>query len=195
MLKKALLAIALSLFASSAFAVCSQIPLNIKDGSSNTVAMSSASAADGNCKTYIDADTSSQIHSDLTAAIPAGTNLIGKAGFDQTTQGTTNGVTNGAHTYQAVAASATATVLGSTGAAGDYLSHCDVYPASTSPGVVTVFDSTNTAPNSAILFPGGASSTSNLVPFAIPVGAISVNGAWKVTTGASISVVCYGKFT
>lgn len=106
------------------------------------------------------------------------------------------GVVNGGNFYQAVAASATATVLqSSTGAAGDYLSHCVLYPTSTSPGVVTVFDNTNAAGTSAILFPGGASSLSNLAPIPIPVGAISVSGAWKVTTGASISVVCYGKFS
>jgi hypothetical protein len=45
------------------------------------------------------------------------------------------------------------------------------------------------------LFAGGATSISNLVPFAIPVGAVSVNGAWKVTTGTAVSVVCYGKFS
>lgn len=106
------------------------------------------------------------------------------------------GVVNGGSTYQAVAASQTATVLQSaTGATGDYLSHCDIYPTSTSPGVVTVFDNTNTAANSVILFAGGATSTSNLVPIAVPVGANSVNGAWKVTTGANVSVVCYGKFS
>ena len=135
------------------------------------------------------------LNSQVILATPAGTNIIGKVGIDQTTMGTTNGVVNGASTYQAVAASQTATVLGSTGATGDYLSHCTIYPTSTSPGVVTVFDSTNTAANSAVLFPGGATSTSNLVPFAIPVGAKSVNGAWKVTTGAAVSVVCVGKFT
>lgn len=79
-MKKALLALALSLIASSANAVCSQIPLNVKDASSNTVAMSSASAADGNCKTYIDADTSSQLHTDLTAAVAAGENHLGEVG-------------------------------------------------------------------------------------------------------------------
>lgn len=106
------------------------------------------------------------------------------------------GTVNGGSTFQAVAASATATVLQtSTGAIGDYLSHCTIYPTSTSPGVVTVFDNTNTAANSAILFPGGAASLSNLVPFAVPVGAVSVAGAWKVTTGASVSVVCEGKFS
>jgi hypothetical protein len=105
-------------------------------------------------------------------------------------------VVNGGSFYQAVAASQTATVLqSSTGAAGDYLSHCDIYPTSTSPGVVTVFDSTNTAANSAILFAGGATSLSNLAPIPIPVGAVSVNGAWKVTTGANVSVACFGKFS
>lgn len=105
-------------------------------------------------------------------------------------------VVNGGSFYQAVAASQTATVLqSSTGAIGDYLSHCVLYPTSTSPGVVTVFDNTNAAAGSAILFPGGATSLSNLAPISIPVGAVSTAGAWKVTTGASISVVCYGKFS
>ena len=77
-MKKFLLALAFSLIASSsAFAVCSQIPLNVKDASSNTVAMSSKTGADGNCTTNVDADTSSQLHTDLTSATPAGTNTIG----------------------------------------------------------------------------------------------------------------------
>lgn len=103
---------------------------------------------------------------------------------------------NGATTYQAVAASSTATPLQTlSGAAGDYLSHCVIYPTSTSPGAVTVFDNTNTAATSVILFAGGASSTSNLTPIAVPVGAVSTAGAWKVTTGSAVSVVCFGKFS
>lgn len=105
-------------------------------------------------------------------------------------------VVNGASRYQAVAASATATVLqSSTGVTGDYLSHCTIYPATTSPGVVTVFDGSNTAANSAILFPGGASSVSNLVPFTIAVGAFSRNGSWQATTGTNVSIVCEGSFS
>lgn len=92
MFKKLLLIGVFSLIANSAFAVCGAIPLPILDGTGASRSMSSATAADGNCKTYIDADTASQIHNDLTAAIPAGTNLIGKVGIDQTTPGTTNGV-------------------------------------------------------------------------------------------------------
>ena len=161
-----------------------------------------------------------QIDDDVKGSIAAGTAIIGKVGIDQTTPGTTNGVqlptasnggaatvkggvasVNGGSTWNTVAASQTAQVLsstqgGGTGAVGDYLSHCVVYPTSTSPGVVTVFDGTNTATNDAVAFPGGASSISNLVPFAIPVGSVSVNsGGWKVTTGANVSVTCFGKFT
>ena len=92
MFRKLLLVAALSLVSGSAFATCGAIPLTIKDAGGNTQSISSATAGDGNCKTYIDADTSSQLHTDLTAAVPAGTNLIGKVGIDQTTPGTTNGV-------------------------------------------------------------------------------------------------------
>ena len=106
------------------------------------------------------------------------------------------GVVNGGSRYQAVAASQTAAVLqSSTGATGDYLSHCVIYPASTSPGVVTVFDGSNSAANSAILFAGGATSVSNLAPIPVPVGSVSRNGAWEVTTGANVSVVCHGSFS
>lgn len=97
--------------------------------------------------------------------------------------------------YETVAASQTAQALGATGATGDYLSHCVVYPTTTTPGVVTVFDNASAAGTNAIAFPGGASSVSNLVPFAIPVGAFSTAGAWKVTTGANLVVTCYGNFT
>ncbi len=96
-------------------------------------------------------------------------------------------------TYNTIAASQTAQALtgGSGGATGDYLSHCVVFPTTTSPGVVTILDNATTID----AFPGGASSLSNLVPFAIPVGAVSTSGAWKVTTGAGLSVTCSGKFT
>lgn len=94
--------------------------------------------------------------------------------------------------YEAVAASATAQVLGGVGAVGDYLGICTIYPATTTPGLVTVFDGTNTAANSIILFPGG---TTTVLPISIPISAVSVNGAWKVTTGVSVSVVCSGRFT
>lgn len=70
MFKRLLLAFALSLSASSAFAACGAIPLTIKDAAGATQNISSATATDGNCKTYIDADTGSQLHQDVTAPLP-----------------------------------------------------------------------------------------------------------------------------
>lgn len=103
------------------------------------------------------------------------------------------GVVAGPFTHNNVAASQTAQVLNgaNAGATGNYLSHCVITPATTSPGAVTVFDNTSTAANNVIAFAGGASSVSNLVPFSIPVAANSANGAWKATTGANVIVDCY----
>lgn len=92
--------------------------------------------------------------------------------------------------YATVAASATAQALG-TGAIGDYLSHVTIIPASTSPGAVTITDGTGSA---ITIFAGGASSVSNLVPFGVPLGLLSTSGGWKITTGASVSVIAEGKF-
>ncbi len=78
MFKKLLLALTFSLLASSAFAVCGAIPLPILDGTGASRNISSKSAADGN-------------------STPAGTNIIGKVGIDQTTPGTTNLVALGAN--------------------------------------------------------------------------------------------------
>lgn len=78
MFKKLLLILTFSLITHSAFAVCGAIPLPILDGTGASRNISSKSAADGNCETLIDIDTSSQLHTDITAATPAGTNNIGK---------------------------------------------------------------------------------------------------------------------
>lgn len=93
--------------------------------------------------------------------------------------------------YETVAASQTAQALGATGATGDYISGLLVIPATTSPGVVTLLDNATSIP----VFVGGATSVSNLVPFFIPLGMKSVSGAWKVTTGANVSVIGIGNFT
>lgn len=93
--------------------------------------------------------------------------------------------------YETVAASQTAQVLGTNGALGDYIAGLLVIPASTSPGNVLLLDNAT----SITVFTGGASSVSNLVPFLIPLGMKSVSGAWKVTTGANVSVVAIGSFT
>jgi hypothetical protein len=96
-----------------------------------------------------------------------------------------------ANAYETVAASATAQVLGGSGATGDYIAGVLVVPASTSPGNVLLLDNAI----SITVFTGGASSVTNLVPFYIPLGMVSVSGAWKLTTGASVSCIGIGKFT
>lgn len=100
-------------------------------------------------------------------------------------------VKNGQAEYETVAASQTAQTIGATGGTGDYMSGLLVIPATTSPGNVLLLDNAT----SITVFAGGASSVSNLVPFFIPIGANSVSGAWKVTTGANVSVIAFGDFT
>lgn len=120
----------------------------------------------------------------IDAALPAGSATIGAV--------TNTPLTNfGAGEYETVAASQTAQALGATGATGDYIQGVLVIPATTTPGVVTLLDNAISIP----LFVGGASSVSNLVPFFIPLGMISVSGAWKLTTGANVSCIGIGNFT
>lgn len=93
--------------------------------------------------------------------------------------------------YETVAASQTAQVLGGNGALGDIIYGITVIPATTSPGNVLLLDNAT----SITVFAGGASSVSNLVPFYIQLGAKSVSGAWKITTGSNVSCVAFGSFT
>lgn len=101
-------------------------------------------------------------------------------------------VINAGLEYEAVAASQTNQVIGATGAAGDYMSHVIVSPATAGCGVVTIYDNATAL----VSFPGGGTTAlSNLIPFVIPVGIISTSGAWKITTGANVSCVAVGNFT
>jgi hypothetical protein len=88
--------------------------------------------------------------------------------------------------YETVAASQTAQVLGVTGGAGDTLMRL----------IITV----TTAATSQVTLLDGATSYI-IVPAVTPVGiyqidinAVSVNGAWKITTGAGVSVMGIGNF-
>jgi hypothetical protein len=134
--------------------------------------------------------------SDIAVAKAQANTLNSPGAISQTTQGTTNGVTNGANNTNTIAASATAQILsatsgGTTGATGDYLTFCEIMPATTSPGAVTISDNATTIYS----FAGGASSVSNLVSWPVPFGAPSKSGGWKVTTGTNVSVFCVGKFS
>jgi hypothetical protein len=75
---------------------------------------------------------------------------------------------------------------------GDYLAGLLVVPATTSPGAVSIKDGSGSA---IPVFTGGATSVADLKPFPIPLGLVSLNGAWKVTTGANVSVIAIGNFT
>jgi len=97
----------------------------------------------------------------------------------------------GAGDYKAVAASQSDAVLGASGASGDYLQGILVVPATTSPGAVSIKDGSGSA---ITVFTGGATSVTNLVSFFIPLGIVAAT-AWKVTTGANVSVIAVGKFT
>lgn len=112
-------------------------------------------------------------------------------GFDSAAEATAASRSQSASEYESVSASQTGQVLGTTGATGDYLAGLLVVPSTTSPGLVTVLDNATSIP----VFVGGASSVSNLVPFFIPLGVVSVSGAWKVTTGSNVSVIAVGNFT
>lgn len=92
--------------------------------------------------------------------------------------------------YETVAASQTAQVLGGTGGVGDYLDRLIIVPASVSPGVVTLLDDAT----SIAIFAGGSNSLTELKPIVVPIKARSASGAWKITTGANVSVIAVGNF-
>lgn len=95
--------------------------------------------------------------------------------------------------YKTVAASQTGSILGSTGAVGDYLAGLLVIPASTSPGAITIKD--GAGGTDITVFAGGSSSLSNLASFFIPINATALSTGWRVTTGANVSVLATGNFT
>lgn len=103
-----------------------------------------------------------------------------------------DGSISGGREYETVAASATDQPLGATGAVGDDLDGLLIVPATTSPGQVSIKDGGGSA---IIIFTGGASSVSNLVPFFVPLNLRSLAGAWSVTTGASVAAIGTGNFT
>lgn len=90
--------------------------------------------------------------------------------------------------YETVAASQTAQVLGPVGAKGDVIHRLIIRPATTSPGLVTLLDDSTSIP---IMVAG----TTTIAPIVVELGMISQSGAWKITTGANVSVIAVGDFT
>lgn len=100
-----------------------------------------------------------------------------------------SGTVGSATEYETVAASQTAQAMGATGATGDYLSHVVFQPTTTAAGTSTILD------NATVIYTFTTGTLSDLRPIVVPVNAISVSGAWKITTGASITATAFGNFT
>ena len=89
--------------------------------------------------------------------------------------------------YETVAASQTAQVLGTTGAAGDTLMRVIVTVGTSLTGTVALLDNATSYTLCAANTPIGV--------YVIEINAVSVNGAWKITTGAGATVLAVGNFT
>lgn len=95
----------------------------------------------------------------------------------------------GGSDYETVAASQTAQVLGTAGSVGDFLARLIISVNTVATATVTLLDNAVSIP----ILTGAAT----LVPgvYSIEIGARSVSGAWKITTGAGATVVAVGKFS
>lgn len=93
------------------------------------------------------------------------------------------------NSYETVAASATAQVLGTAGAQGDFIERLIIVPATTGPGLVTLIDGSTSIP---IMVTGG---TTTLIPIVVEIHAHSQTGPWKITTGTNVSVIAVGDFS
>jgi hypothetical protein len=79
--------------------------------------------------------------------------------------------------------------LGPIGGAGDVIERLVIVPATTAAGNVSIKDGTTGAIS---VFATG--TLSDLKPHVIYLGMRSTVGAWKVTTGANVSVIAIGRF-
>lgn len=89
--------------------------------------------------------------------------------------------------YETVAASQTAQVLGGTGAIGDYIHRLVITVATAATGTVALLDNATSIPITDANTPIGV--------YSVEINARSASGAWKVTTGAGVSVMAVGIFS
>jgi len=95
--------------------------------------------------------------------------------------------------YEHVAASASAQVLGTAGAIGDYIHRLVITVATASTSLVQVVDGTGAGILTHTILPnavGGGVGVYN-----VELNAVSQNGAWKITTGAGAEVMAVGIFS
>ena len=89
--------------------------------------------------------------------------------------------------YETVAASQTAQVLGVTGGAGDTLMRLIVTVGTAATSTVSLLDNATSYAIMAANTPIGV--------YTIEINAVSVSGAWKITTGAGATVMAVGNFS
>ena len=165
------------------------------DGHSATLGAQADAAASSDTGTFSLLSLFKRLLSRLTTLLPQSSGRldvsIGASPATVPVSGTVSltDISNGE--YETVAASATDQVLGTTGAANDYLAGVLIVPATTSPGAVSIKDGSGSA---ITIFTGGSLSVSNLVPFFVPLG-IKCATAWKMSTGASVSAIAVGNFS
>jgi hypothetical protein len=89
--------------------------------------------------------------------------------------------------YETVAASQTAQVLGVTGGVGDTLQRLIVTVGTAATSTVALLDNATSYAIMAANTPIGV--------YTIEINAVSVSGAWKITTGAGATVMAVGNFS
>jgi hypothetical protein len=98
-------------------------------------------------------------------------------------------IAGGSH-YETVAASQSDQSLGATGATGDYLESLICVVATAATSQVQIKDGAGSA---ITVLPNAVGA--GIGTYILPVGLISLAGAWKVTTAAGVSVIATGRFT
>jgi hypothetical protein len=95
-------------------------------------------------------------------------------------------------TYETVAASQTAQVMGTNGAQGDHIERVVIVPGTSAAGVVTLLDGSTSI---SLFAGGGTTALSDLKPLVVELNMYSKTGPWKITTGANVTAIAVGDFT
>jgi hypothetical protein len=90
--------------------------------------------------------------------------------------------------YEAVAASQSDQVLGTSGAVGDLLENLIVSVATAATGTCSIKDGSG----SAIVI---TAANTPIGVYSVKLGAKTTSGAWKVTTGAGATALAIGRFS
>lgn len=167
-----------------------------------TNTIGSVKLTDGTTTAVIKAASTAPVATDpavVVAISPNSVNANISDGSAQTTTGHTGAPVVGLDPYsqyETVAASASAQVLGATGAQYDYLAGVLIIPATSAAGVVSITDGNGSAIT--VFAGGGTTALADLKPFLVPLGLhclAATTPGWKVTTGTNVSAIGIGKFT